>query len=138
MPTLTDERHGLAADRRRLGEHDAEALRHLLGHVGRVELLDQHRELVAAEPRDDRVGAGALLESSAQRGEQLVADVMAEPLVDRPEIVHVEEEHGDQLLGRHVEHAVPLLRDASPSRERSVVRARRAGASAARRDWRAR
>ena len=74
----------------------------MLGHHlrgVRVEPLHQHGELVAAQPRDDRVVAGRFLQAAPDDGEHLVADEVAMALVERAEVVHVEEEDRYQLVG---------------------------------------
>ena len=68
--------------------------------------LDQHRELVTAEPRDEIVGAQAMPQALGSGLQQLVAGAVAETVVDRLEAVEVEEHHGEAvgrlaLVSRH-------------------------------------
>ena len=84
-------------DRDRIGERleDAARGRRRVGRV--VDLLDQDGELVAAEARD-RVGrAQAGLEAGRDRLEELVAGPVAERVVDRLEVVDVDEEDADRV-----------------------------------------
>ena len=57
-------------------------------------ILEQHGELVAAQPRD-RVAGRAAQQPLGHLDQQLVAGGVAEAVVDRLEVVEVEEEHGD-------------------------------------------
>ena len=59
---------------------------------GVADVLEQHGELVAAEPRDGVAGAQAGLEPPRDRHQQLVARGVAEAVVDDLEAVEVEEE----------------------------------------------
>ena len=66
----------------------------------RVDVVEQDRELVAAEP-GDRVAGPQVAASSrrAKRDQQLVADGVAEAVVDELEAVEVEEQHGAAVAG---------------------------------------
>ena len=57
-----------------------------------IGLLDDDRELVAAEPGDGVAGAGHDLEPLGDGHEQLVALGVAEPVVDGLEVVEVQEQ----------------------------------------------
>ena len=54
---------------------------------------EQHGELVAADAGDDVVGAQRVPQRGARRADHLVADVMAERVVDRLEVVEVDQHH---------------------------------------------
>ena len=73
-----------------------------LGHVYRLgharQIFQQHRELVAAEARHRVAGAQADFEAARDADEQLVADHVAETVVDDLEAVEVEEEHGEEAV----------------------------------------
>jgi hypothetical protein len=60
-----------------------------------VDVLAQERELVAAEAGDGLVPAQRVPQAVGDRGDQLVAGVVAEAVVDDLEAVEVEEEDGD-------------------------------------------
>ena len=77
-------------------DHDALGDARRIVHGRRV--VDQHRELVAAEPGDRVARADALLEPPRHRHEQLIADGVAERVVHDLEAVEVEEEHGERVL----------------------------------------
>ncbi len=69
------------------------AARDLGGFVELGDLFEEHRELVAAQPRHRIAGADARFDPSGDRHEELVADRMPEAVVDHLEAVEVEEEH---------------------------------------------
>ena len=79
-------------DDRRL-ERAAQALGDLPRLVGAREVLEQDGELVAAEPRGGVLGAQAARQSLRGRAQQLVADRVAEAVVDRLEVVEIDEDH---------------------------------------------
>ena len=79
-------------DERRL-ERAAQALGDLPRLVGAREILEQDGELVAAEPRGGVLGAQAGRQSLGGRAQQLVADRVAEAVVDRLEVVEIDEDH---------------------------------------------
>src|SRR3712207_5546303 len=66
----------------------------LAGHV-----LEQHGELVAAEPGRRVRDAEAVQEPAGHAGEELVAGGVAEAVVDPLEVVEVEEQDGDGVAG---------------------------------------
>ena len=61
------------------------------GLVGAREVLEQNGELIAAESRGGVLGAQAGRQSLGGRAEQLVSDRMAEAVVDRLEVVEIDE-----------------------------------------------
>ena len=72
--------------------------------------LGQDRELVAAEPRDDVVRAAVLLDAARHRDQELVADGVAQAVVDQLEAVEVEEHHAE------VARRVGVARARAPAR----------------------
>ena len=74
-------------------------MRGALGQLDRLalvaEVFAQHDELVAAEAGDGVLAADARAESPAHRGQELVAGLVAEPVVHQLEAVEVDEEHRD-------------------------------------------
>src|SRR5205085_11215203 len=78
-------------------------LEHALGDAnGIVEVLkviQKNRKLVAAKPRDRVVRAQTTFELARNRDEQLVADRVAETVVDHLEAVEVEKENGEVVFG---------------------------------------
>ena len=72
--------------------------RHALGLAGVGDVFEQDRELVAAEPGDGVAGPDARLEALAERDQELVADEVAEAVVDGLEAVQVQEHDGDAEL----------------------------------------
>ena len=75
------------------------ALTTSIGVVRRVHALEQDDELVAAEPRQRVAGAHGPTQPFADDPEQLVADLVAEVVVDELEAVDVAEEHGHLAAG---------------------------------------
>ncbi len=75
------------------------------------ELAEQHRELVAPQPGDGVVTPGAGLQPFGHLHQQLVADAVAQTVVDGLEVVEVEEHHrrGGPLLGHPLRHLGQLL-----------------------------
>ena len=87
--------HVLAGDRDRHLEAAHQALGEIDGRDGIADVLDQDRELVAAEARG-RVGRPhGLQQADGDRLQHLVAGGVAEAVVDRLEVVEVEEDDGD-------------------------------------------
>src|ERR1035437_814690 len=81
--------------------------------------LEDHHNLVAAEPRDDVAGPHAAVEAARDETKQRVARVMAERVVDDLETVAVEEGHAELLF------AVSLgARDRSPQEIRRIAAVR--------------
>ena len=91
-------RHGEAVlvERERLLEGQRDALRHAVRQLGRF-LAQQHGELVArAGARPCRPAHHLAREALAGGLQQAVADRMAELVVDVPEAVEVEHQHGQR------------------------------------------
>ena len=110
-------------------ERRAQRLDHAVGHAGRLggvgHVLEQDRELVAAESRGGVAAAQAVVDALGDRHEQVIAGGVAEAVVDRLEVVHVEEEHGDPArlahpAGKRVLDAIREQRTVGKARERVV------------------
>ncbi len=69
--------------------------RHLDRHLHAVDVLEQHRELVAAEARQGVALAHARPDAASDLDQHLVAGGVAEAVVDGLEIVEVEQEKGE-------------------------------------------
>lgn len=86
----------LAGDPHRFLQHADQAARGG-DHVLRIiDIGDQDRELVTAEPRHGVVGAQGPADARADFLEQFVADQMTDAVVDDLEAVEVEEQHREQ------------------------------------------
>ena len=80
-----------------------EGLLDALGDAGGalvVAAVEQDGELVAAEARGQVAGAQHPAQAAGEGDEQLVADLVAEAVVDPLEVVEVEEEHDRAAVGR--------------------------------------
>ena len=74
----------------------------------------QHGELVAADPRDDVVRAQRVPQRGSRGVNDLVADVMAERVVDGLEVVEVDQHHRARRLRRALqERSEPALEAAA-------------------------
>ena len=93
-------------DARRNGEADAgdvdrelQQLEHAVTDLGRLlvrrHVLEQHGELVAAQPSDGVGGSEAVADPRRDRAEQLVAGAVPHPVVHRLEVVEVDEHDRD-------------------------------------------
>src|SRR5581483_10304451 len=80
-------------------DRPAERAADALGDLGSVAVVDEQRELVAADPRDEIVLSDDVPQSLGGGAEELVARAVTEAVVDRLEVVEVEVEKG-QLLAR--------------------------------------
>ena len=69
------------------------------GVLGRMDVLLEHDELVAAEAGDEIVRAQHFAQTVGHRAQQLVAAGMAERIVDLLELVEVDEQQRRQLIG---------------------------------------
>ena len=84
--------HLVAVDHHRLLHRTPQAF----GNARRVDAtVDEHDELVAAEACQQVADAHHRAEAAGDVLEQLVADAVAEAVVDHLEVVEVEEQHGD-------------------------------------------
>ncbi len=83
-------------------DRQRERVEDALGGVGGLlavgDVLEQHRELVAAEARGGVGPADALVEAPRDLLQHLVARGVAEAVVDRLEVVEVEEDHREAAL----------------------------------------
>ena len=89
-------RHDLlvTGQRHRLPQRVQHPVGHLGGVVRRGHALQDHDELVTAEPRQRVAGAYGTAEPLGHDAEQLVPDLVSEVVVDDLELVDVPEEHG--------------------------------------------
>ena len=87
-----------AAELKRLPEAAHDALRDRFDLERAAHVLEQHRELVAAEARDDVALANAAFESLHDGAQQLVAELVAERIVHHLESVEVQEQQAHLLL----------------------------------------
>ena len=83
MPTLIVAAPDLGVRREALGDLRAQVLAEL-HRAGGVGLRHQHRELVAGEAGDDVGGPHPLAQDVGDAADQVVADLVAEPVVDLP------------------------------------------------------
>ena len=98
MPVLapTPQRRGRELER--LLERELDALGDAGGALV-VAAVEQDGELVAAEPRRQVARAQAGAQAARERDQQLVADLVAEAVVDVLEVVEVEQEHDGAAVG---------------------------------------
>ena len=97
----------------RPGERGYQRLDRVVG-LGRVDIVEDHHELVPAETRDGVVGAGVLSQPLCYRRQQSVADTVAEGVVDRFEVVQVDQHHAGTPVG--VDAAERLLQPLAKQR----------------------
>ena len=91
----------------RFAQHVVQPFGHELGTGSQRHTLGQHDELVAAETADGVAVADDAVEAGRNRLEELVADLVAHGVVDRLEIVQVDEQRRDRRVlaagaGQHV------------------------------------
>src|SRR5439155_26145389 len=87
-----------AFERHRRGERVLDAARHVL-RVGRTDdLLEQYGELVAPEPRHDIARPHARSQASRDLRQQAIAGRVVEVIVDRLELVGVDEQDGEPVI----------------------------------------
>ena len=81
------------------GERAAELSSDVVGHRGRLclagDAVEQHHELIAAKAGDGVLGPSAGQQSGGRLHQQLVADGVAEAVVDQLETVQVDEQQCD-------------------------------------------
>ncbi|GJE72896.1 hypothetical protein CHKEEEPN_4457 [Methylorubrum podarium] len=92
------------------GDHLDQALGQCRG-PGRILDAGEHGELVAPEPRHHVVAAHMAPQPLGHRPQQVIADRVAEAVVDRLEPVEVEAEHGERRLGVGAQRLDPLGAD---------------------------
>ena len=95
IPTLARPSTSCAAQRHRPRDRLEQALGGGRGAGDPVRVLEQERELVAAEARRRVDRPQALLQPGRDLDQELVAGGVAEAVVDRLEVVEVEEQQGD-------------------------------------------
>ncbi len=86
------------------------------GVLVRLDVLLEHDELVAAEPRHEILGPQHLAQPLGDRAEQLVAAGMTERVVDLLELVEIDEQQRRELIGavRQLEQAFDLVAEIDP------------------------
>ncbi len=84
-----------------------------------MNVLLEHDELVAAEPRHEILGPQHLAQASGDRAQQLVAAGVTECVVDLLELVEIDEQQRRQLLGALLDRQQPsdLVAEIDPVRE---------------------
>ena len=82
-------------DFERLADGFLQLLRHAIEHGGILEFLDDDHELVAAQARQQVGLAQRLRQRGGHALQQLVADTMAQRVVDVLEPVQIDEQHAD-------------------------------------------
>ena len=94
------------------------------GVLGGMDVLLEHDELVAAEPRHEILGPQHLAQPLGDRAQQLVAAGMAERVVDLLELVEVDEQQRRQLFGALLDRqqASDLVAEIDPVGQRRSVR----------------
>jgi hypothetical protein len=93
MPTLAVTATSWAAEGERLAQRLGDAVGHVRADRRLVDVVAQHHELVAAEPPDGVARTHRAAQPPCHLAEQLVADGVAEGVVDVLEAVEVEEQH---------------------------------------------
>jgi hypothetical protein len=106
-------------ERERPGERGHDPLREHLHRLGVRRVVDEQRELVAAEPRGGVRRAHRRRQPPGHRRQQLVAGAVAHRVVDHLEVVQVDEEDADGALGaaRVVERVRHPLGEQHPVRQ---------------------
>ena len=97
-PDAAAQRQLLVGHGERLGEGLEDAVRGVGRLLDAVDVLEQERKFVAAEARRRVRGADARGEALRDLGQHLVAGRVTEAVVDRLEVVEVEEDDGDALV----------------------------------------
>ena len=84
-----------------------------------ADVLEEHGEFVAAQPRDGVARAGGNPPACADRDEQLIADRVTQAVVDGLEAVHVEEKDRIEKSARRCDSGDDVL---EPVHEQGPVR----------------
>ena len=92
-------RYGNPFQGQRFGEHLLQALGEHDDLAVGAYVLDQNRELVAAEPRDQVLGPQKRPHAPGELDQQGVPRAVAEAVVDQLEPVEVEEQHAEAAIG---------------------------------------
>ena len=82
-----------------------DAARQAGGVLVRLDVLLEHHEFVAAEPRHEILRPQHFAQAVGDRAQQLVAAGMTQRVVDLLELVEIDEQQRRQLLARHAELA---------------------------------
>ena len=90
-------RHIVVVDAKRRRQALGDALGHRGGCLGHRPRLDQHGELVSAEPGHGVAGAGGGADAFGHGYQQAVAGRVPEAVIDRLEVVEVQEQHADRI-----------------------------------------
>ena len=109
----------VAVDQERQPEGFGHGGRDLLGLLERRDALEQHRELIAAEP-GDRVGRPRALDEPLRSGlQQPVADVVPERVVHVLEVVEVDHQDRQSVLGapRERDSVLDAIAEQAPVRK---------------------
>ena len=109
--------HHRAVEHERLAERRDHTVGDIGDHLGPRDLLDDHGELVAAEAGDGVDGAQHAAQPVGDGDEQPVAGGVAEAVVDRLEVVQIDEQH----RGAGVALLQPLQRTVQPDGEQCPV-----------------
>ena len=90
------------------------------GVLVRFDVLLEHHEFVAAEPRHEILRAQHFAQPVGDRAQQLVAAGMAERVVDLLELIEVDEQQRRQLLGivRNRQQTLDLVAEIEPVGQR--------------------
>ena len=94
----------MAGQGQRLAQHGLDPLRHRGGLLALLHVLEQDRELVAAQPRHGVSRPHRRLEGRAELDEEPVAHAVAEAVVDELEAIHVQEDDGEHALVMAARH----------------------------------
>ena len=94
------------------------------GILVRFDVLLEHHEFVAAEPRHEILRPQHVAQPVGDRAQQLVAAGMAQRVVDLLELIEVDEQQCRQLLGvmRNRQQALDLVAEIEPVGQRRSVR----------------
>ena len=107
----------LAAQRERRRELPCDPVCDSVGDLLVLHISQQHRELITAEACDGIAGPQRRGDPGSDRHQQLVAHLMAKGVVDRLEIIQVEEEDGDPALGVCMQRVVQVDAEGGPVRQ---------------------
>ena len=107
-------------DLQRIGQRAQHTLGDDRGLARVRDVLEQHGELVAADPRDRVAGPQRGVQAQRDRLQQLVAGLMAERVVDDLEMVEVDEQHRSAGIGPATTRASQRL--LQPVEEEGAVR----------------
>ena len=109
----------LPLNRDRLGERLQDVARHFRGDRRLADVLQQHDELVAAEPRDDVAGPDAAAQARGGGPQHRVAGLVTERVVDDLEAIEIDEQNGEPaaVAARRFARQAEQLREARAVRQ---------------------